>query len=348
VCALLFITFDKYVPRVDTDVIAGSYSDRDILQSRIRSFSVTWDYNGRRFPEIVISTTVGAEKRERVSTDGRNIIAVLSNSGCNMCQIRELAHLDSLYKAAIGVSIQGLYFDPFADDRDQLHYGMSSMLNAARPSFVVNSTESSVLADFVNQSGTPIIFEIHDGVIVTTFKPIPDDDIFSSAFHSTLMSRYGGSQMDSVLSFKTMLRPPYRNLSASHAIQDLEGVNHTLGSVYGSPTIVNFWATWCGPCIQEMPSLSDLNTVLERETSGKVILLSSEPLATVRRYMSRRDFSMDSYVVSDTILDSYSKGVLPTTLVVTSNGDVLHEVYGARDWKSSNLVEYIKALEKLQ
>ncbi len=96
-------------------------------------------------------------------------------------------------------------------------------------------------------------------------------------------------------------------------------------------TVVNLWATWCGPCVKEMPTLQSLHT--STSDSISVVLVSQEEKSTVRQFLEDKDYNMPAYVSSE--LPTVFEGTgIPRTFVVDAEGRVRYRHVGAADWNA--------------
>jgi thiol-disulfide isomerase/thioredoxin len=137
---------------------------------------------------------------------------------------------------------------------------------------------------------------------------------------------------------------PAGRLDRSHAgkpapaasFQDPRGRLVSLSDFRGRPLLVNLWATWCAPCVKEMPTLDSLAA---REDQGVQVLAISqdgEARDKVERFFADHHFSaLEPYL--DPKLDLMPElGVdtLPTTLLYDSNGKEVWRMVGIADWQS--------------
>lgn len=125
-------------------------------------------------------------------------------------------------------------------------------------------------------------------------------------------------------------------------LQGLSGPPRMLSQYRGMPLIINVWASWCGPCRQEMGSLERLS----RRYGGKqfqVIGISTddyvEPAQAFLR-VSRVTFSnyIDSRLLMENMLGA---NVIPLTLLIDAQGRVLDKVYGAKEWDGPEALKLI-------
>ena len=125
-------------------------------------------------------------------------------------------------------------------------------------------------------------------------------------------------------------------------MQGLLGPSRLLSEFRGKPLVINVWASWCGPCRQEMGSLERLN----RRYGGKqfnVIGVSTDDYpdrAVLFVKLSGASFSnyIDSKLVLEHMLGAER---LPLTLLVDANGRVLARYFGAHEWDSPEAVAII-------
>lgn len=126
-------------------------------------------------------------------------------------------------------------------------------------------------------------------------------------------------------------------------MQGLEGPSGKLSEFRGKPLIINVWASWCGPCRQEMASLDRL----ARRYGGNqftVIGISTDDypeVATAFLKQSKTQFRqfIDSQLQLENMLGANR---LPLTLLVNAQGQVLLKVYGYQAWDETQALELIK------
>ena len=112
------------------------------------------------------------------------------------------------------------------------------------------------------------------------------------------------------------------------AATTLDGTAVRLADLRGRPVVLNFWATWCPPCLQELPHLMDA----ARRSGGRVVILgidNGEPAATVRTFANDRGLNYP--IVLDpafAITDLYRVDGLPTTFFIDQDGIIRDMMMG--------------------
>jgi thiol-disulfide isomerase/thioredoxin len=114
--------------------------------------------------------------------------------------------------------------------------------------------------------------------------------------------------------------------------QDLQGQRWTTDSLKGKVVVLNFWATWCAPCKDELPTLQTLHDISDAQTVVLTINVR-EPAARASRYM--QSTGMTFPVISDATGDlakRWGVTVYPTTILIAPNGQARWRVVGDVDW----------------
>lgn len=133
-----------------------------------------------------------------------------------------------------------------------------------------------------------------------------------------------------------------------HFINDDEQLL-TLKHFEGSTILLNVWATWCPPCVEEMPTLDRLQAELGSD-GFEVVALSIDQagLSTVKRFYNKIGVKnlqtyIDDSAKSATLLDTYG---LPSTLLINEQGLELGRLIGAAQWDSPEIVSFLRTFIK--
>lgn len=118
---------------------------------------------------------------------------------------------------------------------------------------------------------------------------------------------------------------------------DPDGKTTSLAAFKGKPVLVNLWATWCGPCVIEMPTLDALAL---REKDRLVVLTVSQDmqnLDAIRPFFAEKGFrNIKAYVDPENNLGfSYLTGVMPTTVLYDAEGREVWRMIGGMDWNGT-------------
>ena len=129
------------------------------------------------------------------------------------------------------------------------------------------------------------------------------------------------------------------------ALKDLDGRAVDLAGLGGRVVLINFWATWCEPCRDEMPSLVRLRDKLEGRPFELVMVNYGESNATVARLMSKLGLSIPVLLDPEKkIAQEWRVGGLPMTFLVDATGRVRFSTFGEHDWSEG---EAFAAVDRL-
>jgi thiol-disulfide isomerase/thioredoxin len=129
------------------------------------------------------------------------------------------------------------------------------------------------------------------------------------------------------------------------ALNTLDGERVRLDQFAGRTIIVNFWATWCAPCVAEMPSLQRLRDRLAVHGVDVIAVNYQENAARIRPFVERLGFTLT--VVRDhdgTVRKAWNVGVFPTTFVVGPDQRIAWWAQGEIDWDDPRVESRIRSL----
>jgi len=139
-------------------------------------------------------------------------------------------------------------------------------------------------------------------------------------------------------------RPPGINkLAPDFTVKDSDHTV-TLSEYRGKPVLLNFWATWCPPCVEEMPSLVQL----QQKMKGKitVIAVSTDIDANAYHHFIKAN-NIDLLTVRDGDQKSnalYGTFKFPETYAIDSKGVIRRKFIGAVDWNDPEIQQYLSGL----
>jgi len=126
---------------------------------------------------------------------------------------------------------------------------------------------------------------------------------------------------------------------------DLQGTVWRLADLRGKAVLINFWASWCAPCLAEMPSLQAVSKLYGSEKLVVLAVNFKESDAIVQRFVERTH--LDLPVLLDTTgatARQWGVKVFPSTVLVAANGQVRAVIRGEVDWSSQQAATLIEPL----
>ncbi|MDX8407140.1 MAG: TlpA disulfide reductase family protein [Mariprofundaceae bacterium] len=127
--------------------------------------------------------------------------------------------------------------------------------------------------------------------------------------------------------------------AADFSWMDDKGAIHQLDEYRGKPVLLHLWASWCPPCRAEMPELA---AWLKKNPEVTVIPVSLDnSLEDAQVFLDDNHFDLAAQLTDSSQAMAMGARGLPTTLVISANGEVKHGFIGARDWQDKSFTDGI-------
>ena len=126
---------------------------------------------------------------------------------------------------------------------------------------------------------------------------------------------------------------------------DLENNMFTIQDFKGKNLFINYWATWCNPCLAEMPYMAELYENFKDEEDIIFLYLSREKLETIKNYIPK-DESLQQLPIYKIITDDefFATSGIPTTFIINSDGEVIVKDLGSAFWNDESVFKFIDNL----
>lgn len=126
-------------------------------------------------------------------------------------------------------------------------------------------------------------------------------------------------------------------------LTDINGQAISLKQYQEKTIFINFWATWCKPCIQEMPSINEAQKILKNE---EVIFLmaSNESIEQIEEFKKNHEYNFDYVRIENS--EEMNVQILPATYIFNSKGNLVFSEAGLRKWDDKNNIDMILKIVK--
>ncbi len=126
---------------------------------------------------------------------------------------------------------------------------------------------------------------------------------------------------------------------------ELSGKSEKLSGLRGRVVVLNFWATWCPPCVEEMASLKRLHQQIAPQ-GGLVLGVSvDEDPAAYQKFLQAQQIDFPTYRdPSKKISARYGTFMYPETYIIGRDGRIARKIIGPQNWAGSDLVSYIETV----
>lgn len=126
---------------------------------------------------------------------------------------------------------------------------------------------------------------------------------------------------------------------------NLDGNIFSIQDFKGKNLFINYWATWCNPCLAEMPSMAELYDRFKDNEDIAFLYLSREELNTIKEYIPN-DESLQKIPIYKVLTDDefFATSGIPTTFIINSNGEVVVKDIGSAFWNDESVFKFIDDL----
>ena len=125
--------------------------------------------------------------------------------------------------------------------------------------------------------------------------------------------------------------------------QSLDGEETSLSAFEGKVLFVNLWATWCGPCVVEMPSIQRLYEQFPQEDVA-FLLVSDEPPDLVREFVQEKGWKLPLYVSDDERPSAFKTLGILATFILDRKGRIVFRHVGSAAWDDESSVRFLTEL----
>ena len=126
---------------------------------------------------------------------------------------------------------------------------------------------------------------------------------------------------------------------------DLDNNIFTIQDFKGKNLFINYWATWCNPCLAEMPYMAELYENYQNQDDLIFLYLSREKLDTIKNYIPK-DESLQNLPIYKIVTDDefFATSGIPTTFIVNSKGEVVVKDVGSAFWNDESVFKFLDQL----
>ncbi len=117
-------------------------------------------------------------------------------------------------------------------------------------------------------------------------------------------------------------------------------------SLKGKVVFLNFWATWCPPCIAEMPDINRLYKSVNHDKITFLMVSVNDNFDKARQFAKKRGFSFNIYKPIGGIPAVFAGNVVPTTYIITPAGNIVMKREGMAEYNTKSFRDFLKTIEK--
>ena len=128
-------------------------------------------------------------------------------------------------------------------------------------------------------------------------------------------------------------------------VQSLDGQDFKMTEAKGKVVFLNFWATWCPPCVAEMPSIQRLHEKL-KDDGIAFVCISNEEASKINQFVREKGFTFPIYTMRGAPPAIFKTRGIPSTFILSPDGKIAFKHVGSAKWDDEKSIDFIKGLVK--
>lgn len=147
------------------------------------------------------------------------------------------------------------------------------------------------------------------------------------------------------------IEPPFgiRNydvgMAPNFTLQDIDGEDVSLSNSKGHWVFLHFWASWCGPCREEMPTIQSLASTFKNDQLEIIMINTAEDDDTIFEFLGSIEVDLTSLMDADGLVtEVWKPRGLPTSFLINPKGEIKYQAIGGREWDKPLYTDFIKKL----
>lgn len=137
-----------------------------------------------------------------------------------------------------------------------------------------------------------------------------------------------------------------KSFNYNFTLKDLQGNTVDVSQFKGKVIFLNLWATWCGPCRAEMPSIQSLYNSVDHDKIAFLMISIDTPenFSKVTKYIADKNFSFPAFVPEGSLPVQLQVDLIPTTFIIGRDGKIKNKKTGTSNYDSDKFRDYLKQL----
>ena len=136
-------------------------------------------------------------------------------------------------------------------------------------------------------------------------------------------------------------------VGAGFKMKTLDGKTVSFESLKGKVVFMNIWATWCPPCVAEMPNIQKLYDKVGSEKIAFVMLSVDEAgVEKVKKFIDKKGYTFPVYMPASSFPQEFYSNAIPTTFIISPEGKIVAKQEGMADYNTKEVIDFLQELSK--
>ncbi len=127
-------------------------------------------------------------------------------------------------------------------------------------------------------------------------------------------------------------------------LKNIDGSTISFNELKGKVVFMNIWATWCAPCIAEMPNIQNLYEKMDSSKVAFVMLSTDQSEEKVNNFIDRKGFTFPVYLAASNVPSEFRVPSIPTTFVFSKEGKIVSKNVGMANYDKKSFIKFLNEL----
>lgn len=186
-------------------------------------------------------------------------------------------------------------------------------------------------------------FSAFAGIILTLFLTGLHTEVFGFLQRGILETGIMNPEVEKKAASENLEALPKANYNMD--LINSRGEKVSMEQFRGKVIFINLWATWCPPCIAEMPGINNLYNKVQGEDVVFLMLSMDQDFNKAKRFKEKKGFDFEVYQVNGGIPEMYYSQSIPTTYIINAKGELTLTHTGMADYDTGEFQEFLKSLK---
>ncbi len=168
--------------------------------------------------------------------------------------------------------------------------------------------------------------------------------LYLSGYHTVVISYIQrGVLQTGIFSPATENKAEAVTANLSLQLRHQNGQEVQLKEFEGKPIFLNFWASWCAPCLAEMPGINEAALATDNRVNF-VLVTVEEDITKAQAFMKRKGYALPVYQLAASRPAMYQSSSVPTTYIINSQGELVATYKGIADYSSEDFIHWLLSI----
>ncbi|MES1222570.1 MAG: TlpA disulfide reductase family protein [Bacteroidota bacterium] len=186
---------------------------------------------------------------------------------------------------------------------------------------------------FIKKNFSSLLLLVIIGILL--FNPNAKAFLLRTLLHTGIFNASTKKETDSL----------YTITAPALSFVDSENNRINTTELKGKIIFINFWATWCPPCIAEMSSINSLYNKLKNDSSIVFVLADTDNNFTSSlAFMKKNGYNLPVYQLASSVPENLFSGTIPATLIIDANGNIVQKHEGIANYDTKEMTGFLKGM----